>query len=79
MTRPTWYEQAGCAGLDVELLATGTALEQAEEAKAVCRRCPVITDCLEYAIRSMSAGVWGGVAEDERLRLRRSWQRRARG
>jgi len=69
--------------MDVELFfpvgTTGAALAQAEEAKAVCRRCPVITDCLEYAIRSVSVGVWGGMAEDEWLRLRRSRQRRARG
>ena len=45
---------------------------QIEEAKAVCRRCPVIDSCLAWALESgQDAGVWGGLSEDERRALKR--------
>jgi len=51
---------------------TGPAALQVEEAKAVCRRCPVVNDCLQWALASgQDAGVWGGLDEDERRALRR--------
>lgn len=37
------------------------------EAKTVCRRCPVKTDCLAYAVaRDNKYGIWGGLTSDER-------------
>jgi WhiB family redox-sensing transcriptional regulator len=43
-----------------------------EEAKQVCRRCPVMDDCLRWAIDSgQDAGVWGGLSEDERRAVKR--------
>ena len=45
---------------------------QIEEAKAVCRRCPVVEPCLQWALESgQDAGVWGGLTEDERRALKR--------
>jgi len=46
----TWRDRAACLSEDPELFfpigTTGPALIQTEEAKAVCRRCEVIEDCL---------------------------------
>lgn len=51
---------------------TGPALLQIEEAKAVCRRCPLIERCLEGALdRGEDAGVWGGLSEKELRSLKR--------
>jgi WhiB family redox-sensing transcriptional regulator len=61
---------------------TGPALLQIEDAKAVCRRCDVIDQCLQWALESgQDAGVWGGMSEDERRALKRraSKQRSDRG
>jgi WhiB family redox-sensing transcriptional regulator len=45
---------------------------QIEQAKAVCRRCPVVQSCLDWALRSgQDSGVWGGLSEDERRALKR--------
>jgi WhiB family redox-sensing transcriptional regulator len=42
------------------------------EAKAVCRRCPVIDECLTYAIEHDERfGIWGGYSERERRRIKR--------
>lgn len=42
------------------------------EAKAICADCPVRDDCLEYAMANDERfGIWGGMAERERRRLKR--------
>ena len=39
-------------------------------AKAVCRTCPVRTECLEHALKIPEPyGIWGGLSEDERAQL----------
>jgi WhiB family redox-sensing transcriptional regulator len=54
-------------------------MTQIEQAKAVCRRCPVINACLEWALETkQDAGIWGGKTEDERKAIRRSRQRKYR-
>ena len=51
--------------------------EAAQEAKAVCRRCPIIAECLEWAIASDDRfSVLGGMTPSERRALARK-QRRA--
>ena len=72
----TWRDRAVCRNEEPELFFpignTGPALLQIEEAKAVCRRCPVMEECLQWALEmGEDAGVWGGLSEDERRRLRR--------
>lgn len=40
------------------------------KAKALCATCPVIRDCLEWALTVQERhGVWGGLTEPERMRL----------
>lgn len=42
------------------------------EAKEICRLCIVREPCLEYAIEnSQKFGIWGGMSERERRRIRR--------
>ncbi|MFJ2278885.1 WhiB family transcriptional regulator [Streptomyces sp. NPDC087866] len=51
---------------------TGIALLQIEEAKAVCRRCPVMETCGDWAMDTgQDTGVWGGLSEDERRAIKR--------
>jgi WhiB family redox-sensing transcriptional regulator len=71
-----WRHHAACQDEDPELFFpignTGPALVQIEEAKAVCRRCPVLDSCLQWALDSgQDSGVWGGLSEDERRDLKR--------
>jgi WhiB family transcriptional regulator, redox-sensing transcriptional regulator len=45
-------------------------------AVAICRACPVRTDCLNFAITTgQSEGVWGGTTPSERRNLRREIRR----
>ncbi len=71
-----WRDKAACLTVDPELFFpvgnTGPALDQIEKAKQVCAQCPVVENCLQYAIESnQDSGVWGGLSEDERRALKR--------
>lgn len=71
-----WRHNASCRDEDPELhFPTGTsgpALVQIGVAKAVCRRCPVVADCLAWALdNGVDSGIWGGRTEQERRALKR--------
>lgn len=84
MNTHDWQRYAECAKPehDPELWfpigTNGAALLQAEEAKAVCRRCPVIKTCLQWALKTgQETGVLGGMDEAERRSEKRRAARRA--
>jgi WhiB family redox-sensing transcriptional regulator len=71
-----WRHRAVCRDEDPELFfpigTSGPALLQVEQAKAVCRRCSVTSECLHWALDTgQDAGVWGGMSEEERRALKR--------
>lgn len=74
---PRWMGDGACVGTtwpdrwhphgDTE-----AARRQAESAKTVCRDCPVLAACREYAQADPPlSGVWGGTTEQERAAMRR--------
>lgn len=78
-----WRRAAACRDLDPNRFfpvgVTGEAIEQIAEAKSICARCPVLDDCLSFAITTnQEFGVWGGTSEEERRVLRRQWRARVR-
>ena len=79
----TWQDHAECRGQDLNLFFSADGERQPErkrrEAKAqtFCARCPVRSECLEYAIRRPEKnGTWGGLNQDDRERERRNRGRR---
>ncbi len=73
----TWRQHAACRGLEPEVFYPVTD-EQTEEAKAICRECPVREPCLEYALANRERdGVWGGATERERRRMIRQRRKSA--
>jgi WhiB family redox-sensing transcriptional regulator len=77
----TWQRQANCMGVDPDLFFPERGAST-REAKEVCRGCVVREDCLEYALANGEKfGIWGGMSERERRRIRRrrALQRRAGG
>lgn len=71
-----WRHKAVCRDEDPELFFpvgnSGPAIAQIASAKQVCTRCPVVTECLTWALETgQDAGVWGGMSEDERRALKR--------
>ncbi|MFI0240347.1 WhiB family transcriptional regulator [Streptomyces sp. NPDC016845] len=73
-----WRGSAACRGMDPDLFfpignSTGFAvLVQIDEAKEVCRTCPVARQCLRWAMDAGAVdGIWGGTTEEERRAVRR--------
>jgi len=66
-----WQEQANCLGVDPDLFFPERGAST-REAKSVCRSCEVRLECLEYALsHGEKFGIWGGLSERERRRVRR--------
>ena len=66
-----WQERANCLGVDPDLFFPERGAST-REAKGVCRGCEVRTECLEYALdHGEKIGIWGGLSERERRRVRR--------
>lgn len=67
----SWRDYANCIGVDPELFFPERGASTAE-AKEVCRTCVVKDECLDFALSTGEKfGVWGGLSERERRRIRR--------
>ena len=66
-----WSAYGSCASEDPELFFPEPGADTSE-ARAICRSCPVRRMCLDYAIEThQKFGIWGGMTENQRRRLRR--------
>ena len=66
-----WVEGAACAALPTGRFFPNEA-ESVAEAIAVCKQCPVSSECLAYALKHLMVnGIWGGTTEPERRRMLR--------
>ena len=65
-----WRTKAACAGRSPNLWFPegGAGNSRAtQEALAICRSCPVATECAEHALTEPEYyGIWGGTTQDER-------------
>ena len=67
-----WHQAARCRGVDPDLFFPERGAST-REAKEVCRGCVVREACLEYALANGEKfGIWGGMSERERRRIRRA-------
>ena len=66
-----WQERALCAQTDPEAFFPEKG-GSTREAKRICSGCEVKAECLDYALaHDERFGIWGGLSERERRRLRR--------
>jgi WhiB family redox-sensing transcriptional regulator len=75
-----WQTEAACRGMGSDAFFHPPAerntarRKRIAAAKAICRTCPAITECLSYALRVREPyGVWGGRSEDERGPSSSAW------
>jgi WhiB family redox-sensing transcriptional regulator len=67
----SWHERALCAETDPEAFFPEKG-GSTREAKKICTGCEVRAECLEFALANDERfGIWGGLSERERRRLRR--------
>ena len=73
----SWQPRGLCRGNHSHLFFPPSTFERKDErerrelrARAICRVCPVMSECLEYAMRIREPyGIWGGFTESERRDL----------
>jgi WhiB family redox-sensing transcriptional regulator len=67
-----WRADASCAQTDPEAFFPEKG-GSTREARAVCARCPVTGQCLEWALaHDERFGIWGGASVTERQAMRRA-------
>lgn len=67
----TWKSRRQCRGMEPNFFFPHDS-KDVEIAKEYCQGCPVINECLEYALENnIKDGVWGGMSESDRRRLKR--------
>jgi WhiB family redox-sensing transcriptional regulator len=67
-----WQSDALCAQTDPEAFFPEKG-GSTRDAKKICTTCEVRAQCLEYALANDERfGIWGGLSERERRRLRRA-------
>lgn len=73
----SWQHRAACRGPQAAVFfppphfeRKRDRLERERRAKAICAICPVVSECLEYALTIKEPhGIWGGLNEAERKEL----------
>ena len=67
---PRWAKQGMCRDYPPSMFFPASG-ETPKDAKAVCARCPVRDDCLDYALSMGPSleGVWAGTSKRERRHL----------
>lgn len=67
----SWQDYANCRGADADLFFPERGAST-RKAKAICAACEVQAECLDFALRvGEKFGIWGGMSERERRRVRR--------
>ena len=78
-----WMERAACKSADPRLFFPTHLLEDShadscsyKKARAICKTCPVINDCLTYALVTFphhedDHGMWGGTSPRERRKIKK--------
>lgn len=73
-----WQVKAACRGLSTNLFFKADDEPRSRksgreaQAKAVCFTCPVVAECLNWALTvGETEGVWGATTADERVALQR--------
>lgn len=65
----TWKSRGNCVGEPAYLFYVRSAAVE-EKGRAICQGCPVLDECFLYALQHNEVGIWGGLTEDERKKIK---------
>lgn len=69
--REQWMDDAACTEIGPEFWFPELG-ESSGVARTICGRCPVVNQCLEFALgNDIRHGIWGNTSPVERAALRR--------
>jgi WhiB family transcriptional regulator, redox-sensing transcriptional regulator len=68
---PEWFRDAACRGQPISVFfpRPGEPGEPYSDAKQLCDRCPVRSECLAYALETNAVGFWGGTSRYQREQM----------
>ena len=72
LRRPAWHRRAACRGCGWAEFVRSHGTTYGSAHKAMCERCPVQEPCLEFALENDVVGLWGGLNDSERRKLKRA-------
>ena len=82
---PNWYDKAVCKDLSPKEQEnffpereTGDGKRRANKARAYCKTCPVVVECLHDALISNEKfGVWGMTSPKQRIHIKKRYKRKS--
>ena len=76
--KPEWQRDAACAGMPAKVFFPERG-QSTREARQLCARCEVRTQCLDYALETTGPdfGIWAGTSWRDRVEIRRRRDRAA--
>lgn len=74
-----WHDSANCKGMETNIFFTESTNKQYKKntalARAVCNKCKVRSECLNYALtENVPFGIWGGLSPRERSAVIRKYK-----
>lgn len=60
-----------CAGVSTRIFFPDDDETPDPRALALCARCPIREDCLEWALTHDEVGIWGGLTDPQRVAINR--------
>lgn len=66
-----WMGKAVCASADPEEWFPEKG-SSSQAAKKICAGCPVVNECLQFALDHNEYGIWGGTSRRERVPMMRA-------
>lgn len=70
--RPAFFADAACRGTAGQFPFFPTRNVSTQPARELCAGCPVMGECLDYAVADDSLqGIWGGTSEEQRDQIRK--------
>lgn len=66
------YDEGACMGIDVNEFFPPHGKTHMKEVEGICRSCPVLDVCFEWALHNERHGYWGGTTAVQRTELRRA-------
>ena len=71
--RPWWHSEAACRshGPAAFIIGKGANAATMDRARAICSKCPVTVQCLDYALADPdTVGIWAGTTGRQRRQMR---------
>lgn len=74
----SWVKEGRCREIGpLDEVFFPDAYKRGKEAKSICATCPVVAQCLAFALRNDERhGIWGGTTSQEREMIRRNTRQR---